>query len=335
VDARRHLLQLLGTNRAIAFTGAGVSVYAGYPLWSALIQRLGDAVRAKTRGEVDPDVVIHNNIDLLHCAQRLGVYLGQDFAEFVRAEFGPNGIPPHNVLYKIVSLPFKHFLTLNFETSCELAHRALQKPCGTISITDRRELVNFLRQMELPDYVRQVVHLHGVYTDPVDQIALTERGFGQLYRDPVFQNVLWMLAASKPLVFLGFGFEDTDFNQALRTTARDVRENGLLHSAVIGIRPEEDGAQLRYRFNDTYLIEPVFYEIDVHAHGLDGHRGFVELVNGISAALGLPERHLNNEGQAQAGIPPAAPNPDDLNRAEQLGNALLERIDPEGNDVQG
>jgi len=332
VDARRTLIQTLQSNRAIAVTGAGVSAYAGYPLWTALIHRLANAVRNATRGEVDTERVIRNNADLLHCAKRLGTYLGAGFADFIRREFAPNGNQPHDVLLRIISLPFRHFLTLNFETSCELAHAALQRGCGTISIADRASVVTFLRQMELADYGRQAVHLHGVYTDPIEQIALTEEGFRKLYSDPVFLKVVWMLMTSKPLVFLGFGFGDTDFNTQLRTAARDVRENGLLHSAVIGLQPDEDGERERYRYNDTYLVEPVFYEVDPAAHGLDSHRGFAELINGIANEMAVPERQLNNLPPA-VGLPPV--DTEDLNRARQLGEALLRRVDPGGDDVQG
>lgn len=332
VDARRMLIQTLRANRAIAVTGAGVSAYAGYPLWPALIRKLGDAVRDARGGEVDTDRVIRNHVDLLHCARRLGEYLGPGFAEFIRNEFAPNGAQPHDVLFRLINLPFRHFLTLNFETSCELAHAALQQRCGIISIANRVELVRFLRQMELPEYGRQAVHLHGVYTDSIEQIALTEQGFRKLYRDPVFLNVIWMLATSKPLVFLGFGFADTDFNQQLRTAARDIRENGLLHSAIIGLPPDDDGNQIRYHFNDTYLIEPVFYEIDHAAEGLDRHRGFVELINGIANEMAIPERELNRVAP-QVGV--AAVDPEDLNRARQLGEMLLRRVDPGGDDVPG
>jgi hypothetical protein len=201
------LVELLRTNRAIAVTGAGVSAWAGYPPWSGVIRDLGEAVREQARGAIDPEIVIRKNTNPLHCAQMLGTYLGPKFADFIRSEFGPNGTTPRDVLFNIVSLPFRHFLTFNFETSGERTHDALQRPCGCISVTSRRDMVVFMREMDRQDYGRQFVHLHGMFTDPPELIALTEQGFSQLYhKDPFFQNLLWLLLTSKRLVFLGLGF---------------------------------------------------------------------------------------------------------------------------------
>lgn len=206
-QARGRLVELLRTNRAIAVTGAGVSAWAGYPPWSGVIRDLGEAVREQARGAIDPEIVIRKNTNPLHCAQMLGTYLGPKFADFIRSEFGPNGTTPRDVLFNIVSLPFRHFLTFNFETSGERTHDALQRPCGCISVTSRRDMVVFMREMDRQDYGRQFVHLHGMFTDPPELIALTEQGFSQLYhKDPFFQNLLWLLLTSKRLVFLGLGF---------------------------------------------------------------------------------------------------------------------------------
>ena len=128
-------MDLLRTGLPIGVTGAGVSVWAGYPCWPDLITRLAQEVRRRTRDEVDTDRVIQNNTDLLHCAQRLGTYLGPDFARFIRAEFGDNNLALHDVLFKLVSLPLKHFLTLNFETSCERAHPAVGRTMRSVLLT--------------------------------------------------------------------------------------------------------------------------------------------------------------------------------------------------------
>jgi hypothetical protein len=93
---------------------------------------------------------------------------------------------------------FKHFMTLNFERSIEEAHAAVELPCGTISCCDRSAISRFLATMDSPDQSRQIVHLHGVYSDPTLTIALTENGYRHLYHDShLFKHVLWLLAAPK------------------------------------------------------------------------------------------------------------------------------------------
>jgi hypothetical protein len=258
--------------------------------------------------------------------------LGPKFSDFIRSEFGPNGATPHDVVFKIISLPFRHFLSFNFETSGEQAHFALRLPCGSISVINRRDIVVFMREMERNDCGRQFVHLHGIFTDPAELIALTEEGFAHLYRDPFFNNLLWSLVMSKRLVFLGLSFRDTDFTQLLRTAARDVRQNGLTHFAILGIGRDEDDNQIRYRFNDDYLIQPIFYELDLDTD--NRHRGFVELINGLTSELGVPPL-ATSPTALRLSTQGAEPAPQDLRKAEQLADALLERVDPGGNDVQG
>jgi hypothetical protein len=105
--ARAALLRELRTGRLCGLTGAGLSVWAGYPVWPKQIERLADEVRRYTRNAVDADRELHNNPDLLHCAKRLGTHLGPHFGEFIRDQFGPAGTDPHDVIYKFASLPLR------------------------------------------------------------------------------------------------------------------------------------------------------------------------------------------------------------------------------------
>lgn len=323
---------MLRTEQSYAVTGAGVSCWAGYGTWSEIIRHLADEVAERRQGEVDPDAIIHNHQDLLICAQHLGRELDPaDFGNFIRREFGPNGAAPHDVLYRIAGMPFRHFITLNFDRSVEDTNASVGLSCGTISGCDRRSIASFVREMDCSDYPRKVVHVHGTFLDSPDEIALTEHGYTLLYRDnQLFKQFLWLLAAAKRLVFLGFGFEDSDFLNSLRDASRDIRDNGLCHFAIVPIEANVEDAPIRNQLNQRYLIEPIFYEL----LGDDRNRydGFVGLINGISGALGIPERN-RDEGPVPVirEEPPSVP--EDVHKAAELGDALLDRIDPRGDDV--
>jgi hypothetical protein len=226
--ARDRLIAQLRTGHLLGCTGAGLSIWAGYRSWSEVIERLAAEVERHRRGEINTRIVLRNlNRDLLLCAQRLGSDLGEPaFTEFVRGEFGPIGVPVHDVLLHIAAFPLRHVLTLNFDVSYETAHVAIGGTCQTISSRDRAALARFLRDMDNPEYPRHAVHLHGKYDDPVIEIALTELGYTRLYRDALFKNFVWSMA-TKRLLFLGFGFTDTDFTNILRECSRDIRGNGL------------------------------------------------------------------------------------------------------------
>ena len=76
--SREKLIALLKTGRALALTGAGVSVWAGYRIWTKVLKGLAARVVEVRDGEVNVEAVLENNQDPLHCARRLGNDLGRE-----------------------------------------------------------------------------------------------------------------------------------------------------------------------------------------------------------------------------------------------------------------
>jgi hypothetical protein len=339
--ARAAFEQSLSTGRLYVLTGAGLSVWAGYGTWKQVIDRLAEMVRRHGRGEIDVDLLVRQNTNLLHCAQRLGRCLGNEaFGQFIRSEFGPPRGKTDEIVYRFFSLPFRHIITLNFEESAERACAEIGVACSSVSSTSRREMSIFLREMHNSDYHRRVVHLHGMTSDPPERIALTEQGYADLYDDHFFLNFLWSLATSNRLVFVGFGLKDPDFMGRFRENVRhlnEIREGGTFedycHFAIVGLRPGEDDEPRRFDLNDSYFIEPIFYNIRTNGEGED-HSEFIELINGIADTFG---------GQARALTPRPAPepaeplplDPDEIRQAERISDRFVERVDPGGDDVQG
>jgi hypothetical protein len=336
LEARGQLIELLRTKSPFGLTASGVSAWAGYGTWKQILKHLADAVVKYSRGAIpNADILIENNPDPLSCAVQLGIHLGPHFPEIIRTEFGPNGVVPHDVLFRIASFSFCHYLTLNFDTSLERVHTQLAKPAGSITIANRTDFLRFLGSTDGAPDTRKIVHLHGQFDDPTDLIALTTHGYRRLYHEGrFFRNAVWMLAVAKPIVFLGYGFNDKYFNEALREARLDNTDGAAQprHFAVEGIWPEQRDVGRRYQLNDEYLIQPVFYEIRGTPENPD-HQGFVELVTGISTELQLTGKpaELPANQAALGHVPP----PNDLRRAAEIGDALLRRIDPGGNDVQG
>lgn len=330
-SARDRLIVQLRTGRLMGCTGAGLSIWAGYRSWQGVIERLAEEVERRRNGEIVTRQVMQNyGHDNLLCAKRLGSDLGEPgFTEFVRAEFGPTGARVDDVLLRLAALPLRHMLTLNFDISYENALSSLGVRFQTITSSDRRALARFLRDMDDPNCLKHVVHLHGKFDDPVDQIALTDAGYGHLY-DDFFRKFVWSMA-TKRLFFLGFGFKDQHFVERLRDCAWEVQGNGLNHFALVGLRPEENDAPVRNVLNG-YLIDPIFYNVHVDDHEQEQHNEFADIVNGISATLEMPEEAV----PPQPPIVPPRPvgrDPEDERRVEELNRRILDRIAPGGDGV--
>jgi hypothetical protein len=337
-DARDALIAVLRTNRALGVTGAGVSAYAGYGTWWQVLHRLAEEVERHSRGVVpDADAIINANPDPLLCARELGRHLGDTrFQRFIRDEFQPKTSTPHDVLFRLANLPFAHYLTFNFDTSHERVHEQIQQACDSVTTASDAHLLEFLRNFDIPTYGRKSVHLHGLYSDPIDRIVLTNAGYARLYRNNnFFRQALWTLATSRPMVFLGYGFNDTTFNNVLAGAAWDLGDDqDPYHFAVIPVWPADDDVPKRNTYNGRYLVEPIFYEIRGNANAPD-YSGFVELITGIAnelGAAGLPDRLISAERLVPA-AQIVAPGEDESRRARELGDAILDRVDPGGNDV--
>jgi hypothetical protein len=330
--ALESLISAVATRQAIGVTGAGLSWWAGYSTWQELIDRLADAVRQRRGSEVDANAILANNANPLYCAQQLGREMGprSAFEDFIRGEFSPVLPRDSRVLTAFARIPFRHVLTLNFEESLERTYTAVGVRFGSMSSASDHSLLTFLRTIDEPNGDLQVVHLHGKASDPHGDITLTEEEYAELYRvGHLFQKLLWLLAASRTLVFFGFGFNDSDFLWSLRETARDIRALGTCHYALVGLRPNERDQERRTSLNNTYLIEPIFYDVGINGDGHD-HDGFVAVIQRIADALEVSDAIAAAPLPAPSELVPSA---DDLAVVEQLGEQFVERVDPGGDDV--
>lgn len=215
-------------------TGAGFSAWAGYPTWQGFLVRLTEAIRQRepaapvllqTQGMCNP----------LVRARILASFLGSDFEQIFREDFGRRNTLPDDVIYRFLSLPFRHHATLNFDPSISLALSAMYRRYGVLTAVRREDLIKFLREANVDGYAQQILHLHGKHDDPIDQIVLTELGYAAQYtNNPFRHNFLWNLFATQRLVFAGFGFKDDDFLASLKECCRQTRiEHQLRHFAIL------------------------------------------------------------------------------------------------------
>jgi SIR2-like domain len=331
--AKERLIATLRQGRLIGMTGAGLSAWAGYPVWNGALRRLADLVAEITGDAGRGEQVIAQNMDLLFCAQKLGQIIGEvEFSNFLLREFGPTGRYPPNVLLQFASLPLRHIVTLNFDLSCEEAHTVIQVPFQSQSSASDELLLDFFRKMDVPEFPKTIFHLHGQFSDPLDKIALTEVGYQRLYtRSPLFLHHLENLMVSKSILFTGFGFTDSDVVNRFRETARLVRtelnnRQVHYHFAIIGLSGQDGGQNddraMREFMSDRYLIDAVFYNT---VEGESPHAEFAELMRELAEACG--------EGVPAAAVLPAAAlvaevvDPRDVQRMQTLNAGFLRRVE--------
>jgi hypothetical protein len=330
-EAKARLIAALQERRLIGMTGAGLSAWAGYPLWRGALQRLADLVTAVTGDTRRGADLIAQNIDLLFCAQRLGQVLGEaEFSAFIAREFGPNGRVPPNVLLHFALLPLRHIVTLNFDLSCEDAHTAADVQFRSLSSSSNEALAGFFREMDYEACPKTIFHLHGQFNDPLATIALTEQGYQRLYSDgALFLHHFKNLVLSKSLLFTGFGFTDNDVTQIFYKCARLVKaqlDNRALlyHFAIIGLGANDDQANndraMRQYLSDRYLTDAIFYNV---RDGDNPHAEFPELMRELAEACNQAIPPVLRPVEPLADVVPI----EDIQRMEDLSDGFLRRVE--------
>ena len=256
------LISEMRTGQTLAFTGAGVSVAAGYPTWAQLIEKLAQKTREKVGDEVrwgegDISIEVVAKLNFLVAAQIFAETLGSDYHTILRHEFGPKNDSFPDV-QTLAGLPFRHFLTSNYDPTLESAISEPGQNCPYLCLHDDKAAAKFLCDLTNRQQQRHVVHVHGRYDVP-ERIVLTEDQYGSQYTNSAVVKGFWTIVTIREsCVFFGFSFSDLDLLSGFRTAKREFN----LQSRHFGVLPLAEGASemaQRAQLGVTFGIQPVFF----------------------------------------------------------------------------
>ncbi|MCW5756708.1 MAG: SIR2 family protein [Phycisphaeraceae bacterium] len=255
-EAYSRLLGALAA-RPNVVVGAGTSAAVGYPLWRPLIQRLAQAVRTK-RSEQSPhlDGILAQR-DALWQAQKLRELLGEElYWSELRSAFTGSDDRFTKLHTTLLSLPFRHVLTTNYDRVFERA--AGSHPFFAFDFDEGTALGQFLDGWSKPDNPRHIVHVHGSIERP-SGIVLTLADYRARY-----QQANWATEALKQLfafdtVFIGFSLDDEDVMAAFDYFSALFGQAEPKHFAILAEPSDGHSAVLRTRLRDRFRVEPVFY----------------------------------------------------------------------------
>jgi hypothetical protein len=316
------MLGVIRTSQAIAFIGAGATRSLGYPLWTKLIQDLADATEQHCGQNILDDqgraitvaqVMQINN--LLFRAEIFKANLQANYFQIMHQTFEPRG--SNSDTRALVSIPFQHFLTSNYDPALETAHTDVGKKYDSITLLDGSAAL-FLNGIADYAYARHIVHVHGRYDDP-QNIVLTKKEYVDFYgRVPIAGTFWTVVPIARRCVFLGFSFSDEELTEGfhIRNLNRAHRlAPAVMHFAVLAMNDADNEAALRSWYSSEYGVDPVFYDsIDAK------HTGFSNVIQDLanefaprveqpmaSASAGVAAEVIENQQEAEP-VPVVAPD---------------------------
>jgi len=265
-DNNEMALELLGEDinkgNVFAFIGSGCSAKLSYPGWDELLNRLEEQIK----NQEDLEVYKYSEKctkDKLWYAEKLVAILGDaKFHVLIRDIFQPPRIMDSSFHRNLINIPFRHYLTTNYDTLLELASKGPESLFSDFCWNDKELLNEFFQSIHDNESLskRYVVHLHGKYDRP-DSIILTERDYMKMYfEQETFNKILWSIISSFKMCFIGFALEDIDLLSIFRKSRWDLGRGKVRHYALIDEQNDDRTRQShRAYLNGKYGIQPIFF----------------------------------------------------------------------------
>lgn len=289
--------KLIAEGSAVLFAGAGFAVPANFPDWSGILVRL-ETICAMVKPGFSPDATMRAS-DPIAYAARIRDYLAEApsgldrYHAELEAQFrGPPRLTQFH--HDLVALPFRGFLTTNFDDTLEsaLAMRLADRhpPNKTVVVADAfpARVSEFLNGLTRPGVGRRVAHLHGYHGEPhtiVLGASDYQRVYGDGTRERPLVKFLEAILSTWSLVFVGFSFQDPSLIAFLEAaTNRYFTWGRVRHFTYMGTSAEnrEVDEQRAARLLEKYGVATVFYSNDDKSHG-----ALYALVRDLCQSLGI------------------------------------------------
>lgn len=257
------LVNDIASEQMLAFVGAGCSRKVGYPEWPKLLDDLHTeaqgSVRDSAQGVRDE---LKTFPDMLWRAEEYRRFLGDRFQPLVAQQFKPNGTQS-DVIDTLVGLPFRHFITTNYDASLEEAHARVfgttPKTVVWSSVERRDDVLDFMYDVSNPKCARSYVHLHGHYDDP-GSIVLTEGDYTRQYiQNDETTKRLFALFAMHRILFVGFSLNDLDVMSMFREVNAALGFKQARHYALVASDASDYRGFQHARLIRKFGINAVFF----------------------------------------------------------------------------
>jgi len=191
------------------FFGAGVSIAANIPTWSALLQKLG----------VSDELIQEPNLenDPLTLAELLSHEVGSHELQKALRRLMKTHSTPSIVHYLLAQLSQGVYVTTNYDTLFEKAWKAINDDKEPIVITTDSDFNKYNldhNSIEAVDGRAIVLKIHGCANKGDEELILTRSQYRRHYRtNTVLFDAVRTLMLNKHMLFVGFGHRDPEITR--------------------------------------------------------------------------------------------------------------------------
>ncbi|MEM9954702.1 MAG: SIR2 family protein [Chloroflexota bacterium] len=286
VDIPQTLIEKLQNRKVVLFVGAGLSIGAGLPSWTNLLQYLIKYVEDNIPNKGNELVVVREAIkdnELLIAADRLFEIMNKNyFSMAMKKNVRDEEISVQNTHYLITQLPFRQILTTNYDVLLESAYQdELRIPVYTQE--HNVELAQILSNDE-----RCIIKCHGTIDD-VKTIVLTKRDYQKISKNSGYNLFLSALFATKTVLFIGYSLSDPDLNLIMENIFNAFNGGNTAHYALLWRNQIKD-----YKIQDFHRNHNI--QVMVYDEHSEVETFLQQLVDAIPISS-LEENSIGSKGQ--------------------------------------
>lgn len=245
MNVPKSLIEKISKNKVVIFVGAGLSMQAGLPSWSRLIEVILDGIGDKEpKKDKFKDALVDEILSPLEVLTKIESH--KEFAiEYLDKEIRSyDSVKPTSVHAKLGMIS-SNIITTNYDCLLDESYPKYEKICYS----------NNYKIAKLSDYKNYIFKIHGDIHEP-DKCILFPSQYDSLYNDKVSSSVfeLKKIISDKSVLFIGFSLSDPYINHVF----------DFISNVYSGFTPEHYIITSENNGNWPSRITPI--EIPDHSH---------------------------------------------------------------------
>lgn len=214
----------LNDGAGAVFVGAGVSMAAGYPSWSTLLQEIGDELGVSSKNIQDLAALAQWSIQESGGATRV--------RNVIKEHIGVDH-PLPEALQIVARLPVRHIWTTNYDRLIERAFREIDRPIDSVSAA--KDLA-----LKATPGATRLYKMHGS-VDRLDDVVISTDDY-ELFRSRrgAYLPLLHAHLTSMSMLFIGLSFTDPNIRHVLSLIRESFTDAPPEHFAIVRPPKRED-----------------------------------------------------------------------------------------------